>query len=271
MDAYLESNLAHWNELTPIHAKSAFYDVEGFKAGKSSLTSIELEELGEVSGKSLLHLQCHFGLDTISWARLGAQVTGVDFSDKAIALARSLSEELGKEAEFVLSNVYDLPGVLDQRFDIVFTSYGVLGWLPDLRRWAQVISHFLRPGGTFYIAELHPFATVFYSEADATDLRVHYPYFHTPKPMRFEPDGSGSYADRSAPVHTGSFEWHHSMGEILTSLISAGLNIQFLHEFPYCIEPLLPLMEQGEDGWWRLKEQRESLPLMFSIKATKQG
>ena len=249
MDAYFKVNLNHWNELTPIHEKSAFYDVQGFKTGKLSLTAIELEELGDVSGKSLLHLQCHFGLDTLSWARLGARATGVDFSDKALALARSLAQELGIEAKFVLSNIYDLPGALDEQFDVVFTSYGVLSWLPDLEGWARVISHFLKLGGTFYMVELHPFAGVFYDGEDATDLQVRYPYFHAPEPMKFEPEGSGSYADRSATVTTPNFEWSHSLGDVLNSLISAGLRTEFLHEFPYCMEQLLPLMEQGDDGW----------------------
>ena len=177
MDDYLKANRENWNERTPIHARSEFYDVEGFKAGRSTLTSIELEEVGEVAGRSLLHLQCHFGLDTMSWARLGAKVTGVDFSDQAIALARSLSKETGIEADFVLSDIYELPDVLDEQYDIVFTSFGVLNWLPDLKKWAQVIARFLKPGGTFYIVEFHPFADVFDEESDAVELRLHYPYF----------------------------------------------------------------------------------------------
>ena len=269
MDAYFRGNLEHWNEVTPIHERSAFYDVRGFKAGKSSLMPIERAELGDVAGKSLLHLQCHFGLDTLSWARLGARVTGVDFSGESVALARSLAEELEIQANFILSNVYDLPSALDEKFDIVFTSYGVLCWLPDLERWAQVIAHFLKPGGIFYIVEFHPFACVFNGEVDATDLRINYPYFHSVEPTKYEPDGSGTYVNRSATVTTSTFEWEHSLGDILNSLISAGLKIEFLHEFPYAIERLLPLMEQGEDRWWRLKEGKDSIPLTFSLMATK--
>ena len=172
MDYYMRSNLEHWNKLTPIHERSKFYDVESFKSGKSTLKSIELEELGDVSGRSLLHLQCHFGLDTMSWARLGARVTGVDFSDRAISLAQELSKELGIEADFVCSDVYDLRSILDKQFDIVFTSYGILCWLPDLRRWAEVIAHFLRPGGTFYMVEGHPFVDVFDHLENATELKI---------------------------------------------------------------------------------------------------
>src|SRR5215218_6632110 len=139
MDDYRKSNLELWNNWAEINAASSSYDVEGFKQGNVGLNSLELAEIGDVSGKTLLHLQCHFGKDTLSWARLGAKVTGVDFSEQAIGLARSLSEELGIRARFVCSDVYDLPEVLNGEFDIVFTSCGVLGWLPDLERWAQVV------------------------------------------------------------------------------------------------------------------------------------
>jgi len=190
MDEYLRNNRELWNEITPIHAQSKFYDVEGFKKGSSSmLYPVEFEEMGDVSGKSLLHLQCHFGMDTLSWARLGAKVTGVDFSDKSIDLARSLSDELGIEADFVCCNIYDLPAKLSERFDIVYTSGGVLCWLPDLKKWAEIISHFLKPGGFFYILEGHPFSCVFDDSPDATELKVKYPYFHGPEPDKWEPEG----------------------------------------------------------------------------------
>src|SRR5438874_1743175 len=148
MDEYRKSNLQLWNEWTSIHEKSEFYHLEAFKAGKSSLSDLEIKELGDVAGKSLLHLQCHFGKDTLSWARLGANVTGADFSDRAIALARSLSSELNISATFVRSDIYDLRRALSGEFDIVYTGGGALNWLPDMGRWAQVAAHFLRPGGT---------------------------------------------------------------------------------------------------------------------------
>jgi SAM-dependent methyltransferase len=265
MDEYIRGNLEHWNEVTPIHARSAFYDVEGFKKGRNTLESIELEEVGDVSGKSLLHLQCHFGMDTLSWARLGANVTGVDFSEDAIDLARSLSKELGIEASFISSDIYDLPKVLNKKFDIVFTSRGVLCWLPDLNKWAEVISHFLKPGGIFYIVEGHPSMMVFDDSKDATELKVRYSYFHKPEPDRWEPDGS--YADRNAKVTTPSYEWTHSMGDIINALISSGLRIEFVHEFTLCSWRRFPFMEQDEAGWWRIKGDK--IPLTFSLKATK--
>jgi 2-polyprenyl-3-methyl-5-hydroxy-6-metoxy-1,4-benzoquinol methylase len=157
MEKYYEVNRKRWNELVDIHVKSDEYDLEGFIAGKNSLHSIELEALGDVSGKSLLHLQCHFGLDTLSWGRLGARVTGVDFSETAIELARSLAARIGVDAEFICSNVYDFPKHLDGKFDVVFTSYGALCWLHDMEAWAEIVSRYLRPGGTFFMAEFHPF------------------------------------------------------------------------------------------------------------------
>jgi len=152
-------NRASWNARTPVHLRSRFYDLEAFKAGQTSLKPIELEQVGDVRGKSLLHLQCHFGQDTLSWARLGARVTGLDLSDVAIAEARALASGLGIRARFVEGNVYDAPALLGgERFDVVFTSYGVVGWLPRLEPWARAIAASLAPGGTFHGVEFHPAA-----------------------------------------------------------------------------------------------------------------
>jgi SAM-dependent methyltransferase len=266
MDDYMKNNRELWNEITPIHAQSKFYDVEGFKKGSSGmLYPVELEEMGDVRGKSLLHLQCHFGMDTLSWARLGAKVTGVDFSDKSIALARSLSEELGMEADFICSDIYKLSDVLYEKFDIVYTSGGVLCWLPDLKKWAEIISHFLKPGGFFYILEGHPFSCVFDDSPDATEPKVKYPYFHGPEPDKWEPEGD--YAEPDAVVTHGSYEWTHSMGDIINSLIATGLRIEFLHEFPEIFYKCYAFMEQDDSGRWRVKGDK--LPLIFTLKATK--
>ncbi len=265
MDEHLKNNRELWNELTPIHARSEFYDVEGFKNGRCTLKPIELEELGDVAGKSLLHLQCHFGLDTLSWARLGVKTTGIDFSEEAINLARRLSRETGIKADFICSDIYKLPDVLDEKFDIVFTSYGVLCWLPDLTKWAEITSQFLGPGGTLYMVEDHPFAVVFDDSKDAAELKVAYSYFHTPEPIKWEPEGS--YADGNAKVSHPSYEWTHSLGDVLNALIHAGLRIEFVHEFPLCAWCRFPSMEQDEAGWWRIKG--DNIPLTFSLMATK--
>src|SRR5690349_4103733 len=161
LEASFASNERLWDAWTKVHAEGEFYDVAGFREGGVRIRPYEIEALGDVTGKSLLHLQCHFGLDTLSWARLGATVTGVDFSEDAIAYARTLAAELDIPATFVCSDIYHLPEALDGQFDIVFTSYGVLSYLGDLGAWGQVIAHFLKPGGTFYIVEFHPFAESF--------------------------------------------------------------------------------------------------------------
>jgi len=267
MQDYMNANRALWDELTPIHARSAFYDVEGFKRGRISLMNIEREEVGDVAGKSLLHLQCHFGMDTLSWARLGASVTGVDFSEKAIALARSLSQELDIPARFLQANIYDLPEMLSEQFDLVYTSYGVLGWLPDIQGWGQVVAHFLKPGATFYIVEGHPFLMIFDDAPGVTSYRMGLPYFQGPEPLRFE--GNGDYADPKAQVTHPSYQWIHPLGEITSALTEAGLRIEFLHEFPVCAWQALPFLEESDDGWWRVKDGMISIPMTFSIKATK--
>lgn len=260
----------NWDRLAPLHAQSSFYNVAGFKAGRITLQPLEREEVGDVAGKSLLHLQCHFGMDTLSWARLGAEVTGVDYAPQAIEIARQLAREAGLQAEFVCASIYELPERLARTFDIVFTSYGVLCWLPDLPAWGRVIAHFLKPGGVFYIADGHPLANIFYNEPDATDLHIAYPYFH-----QDEPDGfacNGSYAtDPGVELHHTSYEWSHSLGEIVNALLDAGLQIQFLHEFPFGFYQHHPLMVRGDDGNWRFPEHQESVPLIFSIRAVKPG
>lgn len=262
LNEYFAKNREMWNGHVSIHEKSKFYDVDGFKKGRNSLTFVELEELGNVAGKTLLHLQCHFGLDTMSWARLGARVTGVDFSEKAIALARSLSNELAVDARFIQSNIYDLPRALEDQFDTVYTSYGVLCWLPDLKKWGRVISHFLNEGGTFYMVEFHPIRSMFNDEGDITE-----PYFHSDEPAKYE--GSGSYADPSANFKHVSYEWFHSLSDVVNALIDAGLRIEFLHEFPFSTSGDCPFLEQREDGLWYHKNKDIKIPLMFSIKARK--
>ncbi|MDP3768742.1 MAG: class I SAM-dependent methyltransferase [Dehalococcoidia bacterium] len=252
----------------PIHVASEMYDVPAFKAGRSTLNQTELEELGEVRGKTLLHLQCHFGLDTLSWAREGAIVTGVDFSEPAIETAHGLAAALGIEARFLMSNIYDLPANLDGQFDIVFTSYGVLIWLPDVTRWAEIAASFVRPGGTFYIAEFHPFAGVFDGAKDVDDLRVRNPYFPTEKPLRFE--DIGTYTDRGGKLQNSvTYEWAHPVSDVVTALVDAGLRIEFFHEFPYTPWSYLPFKEHAGDGMFRLAKHDGCVPLVYSIKATK--
>ena len=264
----MDTNRAHWDEVVPIHVASDFYDVASFKAGESKLKPVELAELGDVRGKTLLHLQCHFGLDTLSWAREGAIVTGIDFSEPAIAQARALASELSIPARFIVTNVYDAPSVLDEQFDIVFTSYGVLGWLPDIARWAQVGAHFVKPGGTFYIAEFHPVSNVFDESPGIDGLYVKYPYFSLPEP--FKDDTGNDYADPTSKLqHATTYWFPHSLGEVVTALIDAGLRIDHLHEFPFSTYQFLPFTARQPDGTVRLTQHDGCIPLLYSIKATK--
>ena len=240
MNEYLNANQRHWDAVTPFHERSALYDVAGFKAGRSSLDAIELEAIGDVAGKSLLHLQCHLGMDTLSWARLGARVTGVDFSHEAISLARSLSAETAIPADVVESNLYDLPNNLDGQLDIVFTSYGCMCWLPDLRGWAETAAHFLAPVGTFYLVEDHPPAEAFDHSPQALEPRVAQQYFHTEQPVQNE--SQGSYADRNADITDITHQWAHPMGEIVTAIADTETRIEFVHEFPVCCWQRFPFI-----------------------------
>lgn len=271
MDQYRKSNLELWNTWAQLHVGSKTYDVESFKAGKSSLNSLELEELGDVHGKTLLHLQCHFGKDTMSWARLGATVTGVDFSDKAIEIARQLSAELDIPATFVLSDIYDLPGVLSGQFDIVFVSYGAIYWLNDLDEWGRIVASYLKPGGVFYIAEFHPFLMVFEDneEGGGQDLKIAYPYGSV-EPLRFETQGS--YAAPDSDYRGVEYGWTHTMSQIINALIKAGLQLEFLHEHHVSVDGgMFKALEAMGDGLFQLKNpvERAAIPLLFSIRAHK--
>jgi len=264
MDERLKTNLAKWNAVVPVHARSKMYDVAGFKAGRISLHELELAEVGDVRGKSLLHLQCHFGLDTISWARLGATVTGLDFSGEAIKLALSLSDELKIPARFTCADVYDARAAVGDQFDVVFTSYGAITWLPDIRRWAQIIAHSLKPGGFFYIADEHPFASIFNHEDDAAELAIQYPYFREEMILS---SGGQDYADPSYKNEHGNAEWIHTVDSIVSSLIEAGLQIEFFHEHFLCPWRMFPFCEPAAHGAWHIKG--DLIPLIFSLRARK--
>jgi len=268
MNKEMKDNYLWWNEAASLHAESSYYDVEGFLQGKSTLQPIEKEKLGDLQGKSLLHLQCHFGMDTLSLARLGAKVTGVDFSDEAIKLAKSLNEKLALDAEFVCSNVYDLQQNLSGQYDIVYTSYGVLCWLNDLERWAKIVAHFLKPGGLFLIVEGHPLASVF----DSKDGQIYIAdtYFYNQNPYTDSED-NGTYAVPDAKMkHKTTNEWAHSISEIMQSLWSAGLTITSFQEYDYGFyEKFVGMMEQDENRWWVFKNKNLKLPMMFSLTASK--
>ncbi len=260
------ANRARWDELVAIHASSRFYDLDGFRAGGSSLLPLELQALGDVRGRTLLHLMCHFGLDTLSWARLGARCTGADFSPRAVALAARLAEEQELDARFVCADLYELPSVLQERFDIVFTSYGVLAWLHDLRGWAQTVRRHLAPGGLFCMVEIHPTAMIFDDEDLSQGLRPGYDYF-TRQAMAF--DDERSYAGSGSVEHQRSYQWTHTMGEVISALAAAGLRIERLQEHPFCCYPAFEGMQRRPDGYWEIPPElcAYPLPLLFTLTA----
>ena len=269
--SYFDANKASWNKRTVVHKESDFYELEAFKKGKSSLHKIEMEELGDVKGKSLLHLQCHFGMDTMSWTRAGANCVGVDFSDKAIHLAKEINEELQLNTEFICANIFDLTDTSKVSetgrfkkagFDIIFTSYGTIGWLPDLNKWAEAIAYFLKPGGIFYIADFHPTLWMM----DENFEKIKYNYFNTEV---ITEEVSGTYTDRNAPIKSVEHGWNHPFSEIISALLKYGLQIESFKEFPYSPFNCFNNLEQGADDMWRVKGMDEKMPMMYSIKATK--
>jgi SAM-dependent methyltransferase len=268
---YIEENRAHWDELAEHHPDTDFYNIEAFLHGESTLRRLEREEL-TIANKRLLHLQCHFGLDTLSWIRNEgvAHATGVDFAPTAIETARELRDKVGlssNEAQFIESDIYELPSKLEDTFEVVFTSYGTIYWLPDLHRWAEVIANHLKPGGIFYIADGHPLAGPFDNESTADDLRIAHPYFNTEATTE---EVDGSYAGWDFGLENRrSHGFSHSIEEIITTLADAGLRIKFLHEHPWSFFQRFEAMESDEDDRWRLPNLEYDLPFTFSLKAQK--
>lgn len=262
MTAWSEANRAMWDERVPIHAEGEFYDLEGFVRGGSSNLPFEVEELGDVAARSLVHLQCHIGKDALSWARRGAQVSGLDFSAPAIEAARALARRIGVDADFVVSDLYDAPQALGHRtFDIVYTGRGALNWLPDIERWAHVAASLIAPGGVLYVSEFHPFTHVFGDD----DLTVAYDYFHDEPVVWDEP---GTYADTTAKtVNNRCYEWNHGIGSVVSAVIGAGLQLELLHEHEITEFERWPMLVRGEDSRYRLPDGMPRMPLMYSLRA----
>lgn len=253
---YFEMNRAGWDERAKIHFESKFYDVEGFLAGRTSLREIELAELQNVAGKRLLHLQCHFGLDTLSWARKGAICSGVDISPAAIEKARELADKTRLEAEFVCSGVYDFTRTSSEPYEIVFTSYGAICWLPDLKKWAEVVASNLAAGGRFYMVEFHP----------VYDLLAGYSYF-----TRTEPDieETGTYTENDTGAKAKLATWAHPMSSVINALVEAGIAIERVNEFPYSPYNCFQGMVEREPGRYYLTHKGNDVPLVYSVTARK--
>jgi ubiquinone/menaquinone biosynthesis C-methylase UbiE len=259
---YLKINKDSWNRRTAHHVESEFYDIKGFLAGNTSLNSIELTSLGDVKGKKILHLQCHFGQDSISLSRLGAEVVGVDLSDKAIEAAEKLAQETNSTAQFICCDIYDLPQHLDQEFDIVYTSYGTIAWLPDLYKWAAVISKFLKPQGKFVFVEFHPVVWMF----DDNFEKVGYNYFNTGPIVEIE---AGTYADRSADLNQEYVCWNHSLSEVLSSLIHNKLTISSFEEYDYSPYNCFQHTIEFETKKFRIEHLDNKIPMVYSLIAEK--
>ncbi|MCB9164803.1 MAG: class I SAM-dependent methyltransferase [Flavobacteriales bacterium] len=259
-----EVNRKAWNARVKLHLASDFYDVDGFVAGRGSLTALELELLGPVAGRDLLHLQCHFGQDTLSLARLGAQVTGSDISDAAIDEARKLTERCGLKADWHCGNVLDRVERFESSFDVVFTSYGTIGWLPELRSWAANIANYLRPGGLFVFVEFHPVVWMF----DNAFTRIQYAYFNRERIVEEE---QGSYADRKAPERLASVSWNHDLAEVLTALMDVGLVIERFVELDGSPHACFENAVQGADGLYRIKGMEGRIPMVYGLVARKPG
>lgn len=249
-----------WDLWTRIHIQSDFYSMDNFRRGRLSLTSLEQEEIGDVYGKRLLHLQCHFGQDTLSWARLGAHVTGVDFSEDAIRQANAIASELKIPAQFVCADLESASVDLGESFDIIYTSFGVLSWLSDLTQWGKFIEAHLAPNGFFYILEFHPVLGML----DEEGKWLEYSYFHDEIPIETEETISYTGGQHSA---LPCYQWSHSLSDVLNTLIQSGLKIEFIHEFPYCLHNCYPFLTEASPGKYMVKNYPNILPLMFSIKA----
>jgi SAM-dependent methyltransferase len=259
---YFDANKNLWNQRTTVHKDSDFYNLAGFKAGENILTPIELNEVGDVKGKSLLHLQCHFGMDTLSFSRMGAKCTGVDLSDHAIELAQEINDELKLDAKFVCCNVLDTSVYIKEQFDIVFTSYGTIGWLPDLKPWAKMIAERMKPDGFFYIAEFHPVMWMF--DDDFTHIKYAYENQEV-----IVTENEGTYTDRNADIKGKEYSWNHSISEVLNALVTAGLKIEFFNEHMYSPYPCFRNTVETEKDKWHIKGMEGKLPMVYSLKAVK--
>lgn len=268
-DPSYDTNRASWNERAGIHLadETGFYEIDAFRAGKSSLHAIEAQEIGDVRAKRLAHLQCHIGLDTLSLARMGAEVTGLDFSSSALEGARKLAAETGLPAAFVEGNVYDARELLTGQFDIVYVTWGAINWLPDIDRWAKVVASLLAPGGFLYLAESHPFALVF----EEVDGRLEPTYaWRTPKDQPIVSETPTTYTGATTPlVNRRTHEWMHPLSDIVGAVVGAGLRIDVLHEHELLPWPLFPMMQPVGGKLYRLPDGMPRFPLAFSLKATR--
>ncbi|MBM3429989.1 MAG: methyltransferase domain-containing protein [Bacteroidetes bacterium] len=257
---FLSLNKKAWDNKVPYHIASSFYGNDEFIKGKSSLKHVEIELLNrlQVSGKKVLHLQCQFGQDSISLARMGGEVTAVDFSKMAIEKARELAEECAVNVNFIEENVLTFNPSGDALFDVVFTSFGTIGWFPDLRSWAAVVSRSMKSGGTFVMVDFHPFVWTFDDEIKL----LAYDYFQAEPIVEVT---KGTYADRTAPLNDTIATWNHGMAEIITALVDAGLIVKEFKEYDYSPYDCFSNLREDEDERFRFAHLQVRIPMLYSL------
>ena len=258
---YIAKNKATWNERTKIHIDSEFYNQKGFLEGETSLKEIELALLGNINGKSVLHLQCHFGQDSISLARMGAQVTGVDFSDEAIQIAKETAQKLALDTQFICCDIFELPNYLNQKFDIVFTTYGTIGWLPDMNKWSAIVSQFLKPGGEFIFVEFHPF--IWMMDNDLKEIK--YNYFKDEAIIEME----GTYTDHAEHLQLETIGWNHSIGEVMQNLLDKNLQLISFQEFDYSPYNVFPNSIEVGPSRYQIQHYGNKIPMVYAMKMKK--
>ena len=269
VDDFTRTNLANWESRVPIHTGEQGYDLQRFLDDPDALSDVvafDADHLGDIAGLRVVHLQCHIGTDTLSLARLGGEVTGVDFSPAALAAARDLAERAGGDVRYVESSIEEVPRRLPETFDLVYTGVGALNWLPSVNRWASIVAGLLRPGGRLYLREGHPMLFAVDDERDDRQLVVEYPYFETDTPQRWVSPHSytGSQQPLEQPV---TYEWNHGLGEVVQAVLDAGLRLTRLEEHRELEWPFFTWMESTERGGYVLPDRPERLPLMYSLEA----
>jgi SAM-dependent methyltransferase len=269
-DASRAANLKNWESRVPVHALSRTYDLDGLVSGRKQLSDVvafDAPHLGDLTGLDVVHLQCHIGTDTLSLARLGGRVTGLDFSPAALEIARDITTRAQLDVTFVESELYAAVDALGpSRFDLVYTGVGALCWLPDITRWAEVVAALLRPGGRLYLREGHP---VLWATEDLGPgrLELKYPYFERPEATRF--DQLYTYTDGDALAEPVSYEWNHGLGEIVQAVLDAGLTLTRLTEHDELDWPAYPWFEDIGNGRWRVPGDRTLVPLEYTLEATR--
>jgi SAM-dependent methyltransferase len=275
MDEYRAVNRANWDERAPAHAASPDYAVDRFltdPAFISRVVDFDRPLLGDLSGVRAVHLQCHIGTDTLSLSRLGARMSGLDFSAAAVTQARSLAAAAGADIDFHEADVYDAPDILGRgQFDLVFTGIGALCWLPSVERWAAVVAALLKPGGRLYIREGHPVLWALDDSRADQLLALEFPYFETAEPMVF--DEPGTYVETDVDFsHTVTQEWNHGLGEIVGSLLACGMELTGLVEHQSVPWEALPgQMTRFDSGEWQLTDRPWRLPHSYTLQARKRG